>query len=108
MRRREHTRSVTPRPPTHRRGRACPVPHRRSARLLARALAGILAGAALAGCTIHPPARLGASPGGYEAFVREVMAEAARTAAPKPAGPAAQTAAEHLGGGGESSPSLGG
>ena len=72
----------------------------------------MLAGAVLAGCTIHPPARLGASPGSYEAFVREVMAEAARTAAPKPAGPAAQAAAEHLGAGGgvesSSGPSLGG
>ncbi len=46
---------------------------------------------------IHPPASLGASPGSYESFLREVMAEAAKTATPTPARSAVQAAADHLG-----------
>ena len=53
--------------------------------------------AALAACTAQP-ARLGTSPGDYEAFVRELMAEAAKTpeAAPESAARAVQSAARLL------------
>lgn len=67
------------------------------------ALACALAGAALSGCAVKPAA-IAEAPGDYEAFVREIMAEAARTdTTPKPAARPAQTAGDWLGTGGGSS-----
>ena len=78
----------TSRPPTRRRNR-----RRSPARVLAT-----LTLPTLAACAVQP-ARLGPSPGDYETFVREVMAEAAKTpeAAPESAARAVQSAARLLG-----------
>lgn len=67
------------------------------AHMVARVSAGLIC-AAVAACTTQP-ARLGSSPGDYEAFVREVMAEAAKApeAAPDSAARAVQSAARLLG-----------
>lgn len=108
----------TGRPDGFRRGRACPVPAARACTrpsgafrecrriLLAvrrwrTALIAALAPMLLAGCAVKPAA-LAEEPGDYEAFLREIMAEAARTETPKPAARPAQTAGDWLGTGGES------
>lgn len=65
--------------------------------LLTSALVGALLACMVMGCTVRP-AGIGESPGGYDAFLREVMAEAAKTpGAPKPAARATQRAGEWLG-----------
>lgn len=96
-------------PQGDRRGGACPRPCRRTGSVRCTTLRGwtalacALAPVLLAGCAVKPAA-LAENPGDYEAFVREIMAEAARTDTTlKPAARPAQAAGDWLGTGGESS-----
>ena len=78
-----------------------PARHRNRRRSPAQAwtrACAMLTCTALAACAVQP-ARLGPSPGDYEAFVREVMGEAAKTpgAAPESATRAVRSAARLLG-----------
>ena len=80
-------------------GRRSPRESNRAWALVTSALLGALVACALLGCAVRPTG-IGESPGDYEAFVREVMAQAGKTpGAPKPAARATQRAGEWLGAG---------